>query len=209
MATRSDVRRICMSLPGTVEGVDRFAFSVPDRKGKLKATSGSGGAHRVPADDAPVVRRAVAGDESILRDLRLEALTDTPHAFESTYEREVTRTAADWQRWISTGATFLLEHSGKAMGMVAGKHDADDAAVVHLVAMWVHPTLRGSGGADALVAALLAWARAEGAGSVQLEVVLSNTRARRFYERHGFHLTGHQVVNKRDGQIDVPMERTL
>src|SRR5262245_16538757 len=35
MATRSDVRRICMSLPGTVEHPDRFAFEVPV-KGKLK-----------------------------------------------------------------------------------------------------------------------------------------------------------------------------
>jgi hypothetical protein len=34
MASQADVRRICMSLPGTVEGVDRFAFSVPDKKGK-------------------------------------------------------------------------------------------------------------------------------------------------------------------------------
>lgn len=162
----------------------------------------------MPADDAPVVRRAVAGDESVLRALRLEALTDAPDSFSSTYEREVTLTTADWQRWISTGATFLLEDSSKAVGMVAGKH-GDDAAVVHLVAMWVHPALRGSGGADALVAAILPWARAEGAAIVRLEVVLGNTRARRFYERHGFHLTGHQEVNPRDGQIDVSMERTL
>jgi hypothetical protein len=35
MATRADVRRIAMSLPGTEEGMDRFAFSVPV-KGKQK-----------------------------------------------------------------------------------------------------------------------------------------------------------------------------
>jgi hypothetical protein len=35
MATQADVRRIAMSLPETVEGDERFAFSVPD-KGKLK-----------------------------------------------------------------------------------------------------------------------------------------------------------------------------
>ena len=35
MATQADVRRIAMSLPGTVEGDERFAFSVPN-KGKLK-----------------------------------------------------------------------------------------------------------------------------------------------------------------------------
>lgn len=35
MATQADVRRIALSLPGTVEASDRFAFSVAN-KGKLK-----------------------------------------------------------------------------------------------------------------------------------------------------------------------------
>jgi len=35
MANQEDVRRIAMSLPGTSEGKDRFAFSV-ENKGKLK-----------------------------------------------------------------------------------------------------------------------------------------------------------------------------
>lgn len=35
MATQAHVRRICLALPGTVEGKERFAFSVPN-KGKLK-----------------------------------------------------------------------------------------------------------------------------------------------------------------------------
>jgi hypothetical protein len=35
MATRSDIRRICLSLPGVRENPDRFAFEVPN-KGKLK-----------------------------------------------------------------------------------------------------------------------------------------------------------------------------
>jgi hypothetical protein len=36
MATQADVRRIAMSLPGTEEAADRFAFSVLD-KGKLRS----------------------------------------------------------------------------------------------------------------------------------------------------------------------------
>ncbi len=34
MATQADVRRICLALPGTVEAEERFAFSVPGKKGK-------------------------------------------------------------------------------------------------------------------------------------------------------------------------------
>jgi len=95
------------------------------------------------------VRRAIPGDEPVLRALRLEAMTDAPDAFGSTYERELARTVADWQRWLSPNATFVLDGSDGPRGIAAGVHDADDSSVVHLMAMWVHPTLRGTGAADA------------------------------------------------------------
>src|ERR1700735_4059183 len=99
---------------------------------------------------ARFVRRAVLGDEAILREVRLQALSEQPDAFGSTYEREVARTTADWQRWMSPGVTFILYEAAGARGMVAGVRDETDLAVVHLMAMWVHPAIRGSGGADEL-----------------------------------------------------------
>jgi GNAT superfamily N-acetyltransferase len=155
------------------------------------------------------VRRAVIGDESILRDLRLQALSDAPDAFGSTYARELARTTADWQRWLSPGVTFLLEGPSGAGGIVAGGRDASDPAIVHLMAMWVHPRRRGTDAADSLVAAVLSWARTEGAQVVRLDVVGSNARARRFYERNGFRPTGQETVRERDGHIEVQMERVL
>ena len=94
------------------------------------------------------VRRAVVGDEPILRALRLEALAEAPEAFGSTYDRELARTTADWRRWLSPGVTLILEDAGAARGLVAGLHDDRDPGIVHLMAMWVHPGLRGSGAAD-------------------------------------------------------------
>src|SRR5260370_2491119 len=55
------------------------------------------------------VRRAVIGDEPVLRALRLQALTDSPGAFSSPYERELPRTTEDWQRWLAPGARFVLD----------------------------------------------------------------------------------------------------
>lgn len=152
------------------------------------------------------VRRAVPGDEDVLRDIRFEALREAPDAFASTYEREASRTTADWRRWMSPGVTFLLEHDGQIRGLIGGKHDEDDPAIVYLLAMWVHPSLRGSGAADSLVTAHLDWAREERAHVVRLDVVRNNDRALRFYERHGFRLTGRQIVRDRDGAIEVQME---
>jgi len=153
------------------------------------------------------VRRAALGDEAILRELRLEAMCEAPDAFGSTYEREVARTTADWGRWMSPGVTFILSEPAGARGMVAGVRDETDPAVVHLMAMWVHPQIRGSGGADELVAAVVAWAESVGAKLVRLKVIQGNDRARHFYERMGFCPTGKEEVRERDGLIEVQMER--
>lgn len=153
------------------------------------------------------VRRAALGDELILRALRLQALSDSPAAFGSTYERELARSTVDWQRWLSPGAVFILEDAAGARGMVAGVPDENDAAVVHLMAMWVNPALRGSGAGDALVAAVLSWAHSQGAASVRLQVIQGNERARHFYERVGFRYTGREQVRQRDGMVELQMEQ--
>ena len=155
------------------------------------------------------VRRATLGDEPILRELRLLALSDTPDAFGSTYDRELARTEADWRRWLAPGATFILDDGEGPRGLVAGMHDAADPEIVHLMAMWVHPGLRRSGASDALVAAVLAWARDEHARVVRLAVIGANVPARRCYERNGFRATGKQSVRERDGAIEIEMEQDL
>jgi GNAT superfamily N-acetyltransferase len=155
------------------------------------------------------VRRAVLGDERILREVRLQALSDEPDAFGSTYEREVARTTADWQGWMSPGVAFILYEPAGARGMVSGLRDEADLVVVHLMAMWVHPMIRGSGGADELVEAVIAWAQSQGAKRVQLKVIQGNDRARGFYERMGFRATGREEIRQRDGRMEVQMERSV
>ena len=151
------------------------------------------------------VRRAVIGDEPVLRALRLQALTDSPKASGSSYERELARTAEDWRRWLASGATFIVEAGGEPRGLVAGGRDSNDYSVVPLKAMWVHPDLRGAGAADVLVSSVKAWAAQVGATQVRLNVVESNSRARRCYERAGFRATGRQGVIERTGDVESEM----
>lgn len=155
------------------------------------------------------VRRAIIGDEATLRALRLQALTNAPEAFGSTYERELARTPDDWRRWMSPGATFIYESADGAKGIVAAARDAADSSIVQLMAMWVDPDFRGSGAAEALVAAVVAWTKAEGAKTTRLAVIKTNERAQRFYERCGFVMTGREMLCERDARIELEMERPL
>ena len=154
------------------------------------------------------VRRAAIGDESVLRELRLQALSDSPRAFSSTYEREVARTTEDWRRWLSPAATFILEADGEPRGLVAGVPDQNDASIMHLMAMWVHPNIRGTGAADLLISSVKAFAAQVEATQVLLKVVEANNRARRCYERAGFRATGHQSVLEKNGDVEIEMAWT-
>jgi GNAT superfamily N-acetyltransferase len=151
--------------------------------------------------DSIHVRRAIPGDEDVVRTLRLAALADSPDAFASTLDLEVAWSLSDWQEWISRGATFIAEDSNGPKGIVAGEPNWDDPGSAFLIAMWVHPVLRGTGTADKLVACVLSWARAEGASGVWLHVDKGGDRARRCYERNGFHATGREIVRRREGLL--------
>jgi len=151
------------------------------------------------------VRRAAIGDESVLRELRLQALTESPRAFSSTYEREVARTIEDWRRWLAPAATFILEADGEPRGLVAGVPDQNDASIMHLMAMWVHPDIRGTGAADALISSVKAFATELGATHLHLKVVENNGRAKRCYERAGFRATGRQGVIEKNGDVEIEM----
>ena len=154
------------------------------------------------------VRRLAPGDEATLREIRLQALSDDPEAFGSSYDREADRSDADWQRWFRPGAAFIAEHPDEgAVGLVAGYPDQHDASIAYLVSMWIRETHRGTGVADKLVEAVLAWSLSHGVTTLRLTVIGGNIRASKLYVRHGFYPTGETNVRARDGAIEIEMQR--
>ena len=137
------------------------------------------------------------GDEAMLRELRLAALTDSPSAFGSTLQREQARTLDDWRRWFAPGVTFFwADEAGVGGGLIAAVADGDSNQV-DLVSMWVRPDQRGKGVGDALVASVVAWANERGF-ALRLHVVDGNLPAATLYARHGFRTTG-EVKLRPDG----------
>lgn len=158
--------------------------------------------------DMTKVRPAMPGDEHLVRDVRLQALADSPEAFWSTYEQEAARPGADWERLLLSGVTFLLEDdAGRPVGLVGAHADANDVTAGRVVSMWVHPEARGTGASDALMRTVLQWAESQGFTPLRLFVVDGNAIARRFYERHGFRPNGRHLVRPRDGRVELEMER--
>ena len=154
-----------------------------------------------------VVRRLDPSDAALLRELRLRALAEEPTAFGSTYDREA---AFDDELWVSRLQPQANPHfvaatdDGVVVGLAAGIRSDDGNA--ELVAMWVAPEARGSGAADALVEAVLAWARSASFPGLRLHVTEGNERAERLYERHGFRRTGAASTRERDGSIEFELE---
>jgi ribosomal protein S18 acetylase RimI-like enzyme len=150
------------------------------------------------------VRRLGPGDEDELRAVRLAALTADPDVFGSTLDRERGLGPADWTRRLTPPSTAFVV-AEPAAGMAWGVPDAADAAVAHLYGMWVRADLRGTGAADDLIGAVVAWTAEQGRSRLQLTVLVGNERAEALYVRHGFARTGTFESRPRDGREEAQM----
>jgi ribosomal protein S18 acetylase RimI-like enzyme len=138
------------------------------------------------------VRQLGPDDWELWRDARLAALADSPSAFASTLEREQAYTEQRWREWLAPdrGLKALAGADGGVAGIVGVWVPEDRDGAGELFSMWVHPSWRGRGTGDRLVAEALAWARRQELKALDLWVVGDNAAAERFYTRHGFRRTG-------------------
>ncbi|MFI9161480.1 GNAT family N-acetyltransferase [Kitasatospora aureofaciens] len=143
------------------------------------------------------IERIGREDWQRLRTIRLAQLIDTPMAFGEPYEYARIQGEGNWR-----ARTDWLNEPGR-IGLVA-VDDTDQwvatmlgtpsvkAETVDLIGVWVDPAHRGRdrGVADALLDAVIAWARDGGARWMLLGVHEANHRAAAFYRRRGFTYTG-------------------
>jgi GNAT superfamily N-acetyltransferase len=157
------------------------------------------------------IREAGADDWQAMREVRLAALRDAPQAFASTYEREAAFAEADWRRRVARGGSFLAyaPELGSAPAGIAGGFEIGPGTV-ELVSMWVRPQARGRGIGQALVEAVVGWARARGASRVHLWVTENNDHARLLYARCGFRATAERQPLPSDPEVpEIGMVRPV
>ena len=142
------------------------------------------------------------------RSMRLAALAESPGAFGSRL--------ADWQgdgdreeRWrgrlLILGSRNVVaalhgEPSGMASGvpLSPGLHGLPprEAGAVELISLWVAPSARRHGVADALIEDIAVWATGLHSPAVWLSVREDNVPAIRLYRRCGFEATGERVLDQ-------------
>ena len=166
-----------------------------------------------------VIHRLRAEDWREYRALRLEMLEDTPLAYLETLETARGLTEAQWReraerptRPGKTAYAAVDPATGRWLGAMNAYVGTDPTRVM-LVSVYITPSARGraAGVTDMLLDAIIAWARDRpNARALRLEVHEDNPRARAYYERRGFRLTGRSVPFALDRtQKDLEMELPL
>ena len=152
---------------------------------------------------------------AVFKAVRLRALREDPHAFGSTYAREVQFDDAEWSRRVERwngerGVGFLAMDGAIACGIAGSLLDENDSTRAQLVSMWTAPTHRQLGIGRLLVDAVLDWARSRSVRTMLLMVVENNGSAIRFYERLGFTRTGRTDPYPNDlAMVEYEMSRPI
>ncbi|GAA4046917.1 hypothetical protein GCM10023063_37700 [Arthrobacter methylotrophus] len=139
----------------------------------------------------------------MLREVRLEMLSDTPMAYVESLAAARRQTDTQWQERAATmsgdSSITLVADDGTDGSRIIGlmrvvvnqPQEPSQALQAMLISVYVAPEYRGLGLAARLLDEACAVAGAElGAAVIELGVHEENARARTFYSRHGFEDTG-------------------
>jgi ribosomal protein S18 acetylase RimI-like enzyme len=163
------------------------------------------------------VRRIRSGEWERLRDIRLEALEDTPSAFATTLAEAEAYPDSLWQERAVAGAAgddqiIVVAVSGdRTVGMtIALGRPENDFEVVPIVSVYVSPSIRRQRVAARLLRLAEEWVRAKGGSRTSLWVEEQNVPAQRFYESIGYTATlDRHMMKVSTPTWEVRFEKTL
>lgn len=141
-----------------------------------------------------IIRRIGPDDGPHLRQVRLDAIADSPGAFTTNLAAAEARPGEAWTRVAEAHSvaddqgTWFAEVEGATAGMVSAFRTDDGAAT--MTSLWSAPGFRQIGVADALVTQVRDWAMGTGARELRQWLVARNAHARAFHEALGFEPTG-------------------
>lgn len=153
-------------------------------------------------------------DWELWRELRLEALADSPTAFGETLAMAQAKSDEEWRSWWNSrplaGPRYIASVDGSPAGMCSICFPENHDKQPLLINMWTSPNARGRGVGRAMLDACVAYCRQEGHPRFLLSVVDDNISASRVYERYGFAFTGHsEPLNSDPSKLVLTMALNL
>jgi ribosomal protein S18 acetylase RimI-like enzyme len=141
------------------------------------------------------IRPLAAPDATAFRQIRLQAISDSPSAVWPTYEEEAKRTVKEIEARILRTDTQIVFGAfiDKDLVGIAGLRREPLDQVRHKAVLWgvfVSPDRRRDGLARKLFSRVQSFAREEGVRQIQLCVNAENVRARNLYRSLGFESFG-------------------
>jgi ribosomal protein S18 acetylase RimI-like enzyme len=136
-----------------------------------------------------VTRILTPADWPVLRETRLRALRDSPHAYMSRYRSEMLWGERQWRARFDDAAWAVAVERFAVVGL-AGLVGGKPPEAHHIESMWVAPTHRRRGVSRILVNTMVDLGREAGLDHLMLWVLEDNITAWRAYARLGFVPTG-------------------
>jgi len=156
-----------------------------------------------------VVRVADVGEASTLAALQREAaIAGYAHIFpKEAAPPTLDELLALWQHALGTDPVlgrraFVAEDDDAVVGVVLAGPDPTEPTCGHVARLYVRPDRWGTGTGTALYRSAIAHLRATGHLEATLWVLEHNLRARTWYERLGWQLTGERKTVYAPAQID-------
>jgi ribosomal protein S18 acetylase RimI-like enzyme len=129
-------------------------------------------------------------DWQLLREARLEALRESPHAFTSSHAHEWGWEEAQWQRMFDSASWIIAREAENVIGLARSVGESERPSARHVESIWVAPTHRRRGVLRDLLRALAELERQIGVTDLLLWVLEDNHVAQRAYDALGFKPTG-------------------
>jgi ribosomal protein S18 acetylase RimI-like enzyme len=135
------------------------------------------------------IRLLEPADWRLLRDTRLRALRESPHAFTSRHCCEQLCSAEQWKERVTAANWLVAVEGGIGIG-IAGLVPGHLEEPEHVESIWVAPTHRNRGVFRSLLSTMIEIARGAHLKDLWLWVLEDNLLAWHVYGRLGFVATG-------------------
>ena len=159
----------------------------------------------------PDIKLLVPGEWPLLRDMRLAALRDAPHAFLASYQTEKAFDELRWRAEFGRGDWTVSVQENEPAAIVGSTWETGiEDYERYLEYLWVAPRWRNKGVAHNMLTAVLDRLRKSGVRTAYLWVLDGNDAAVRLYKSVGFISSDdRQPLAARPGRTEERMQFNL